>query len=64
MGYFLYTQNISCLVAVLPIYGPTTGTYKNHVASRDRRLRQSIEPDSVRLPPFRHNFTIAMKPMM
>ncbi len=27
-----------------------------YVPSRDRRLRESIEPDSARLPPFRHDF--------
>ena len=42
--------------AVLPIYDPATGTCKNYVASRDRRLRESIEPDSPRLPPFRHDY--------
>lgn len=42
--------------SVLPIYEPTTGTWKNYVPSRDRCLRESIEPDSPRLPPFRHDF--------
>ncbi|KAF8344504.1 hypothetical protein F5887DRAFT_1075330 [Amanita rubescens] len=42
--------------AVLPIYDPATGTCRNYVPSRDRRLRESIEPDSARLPPFRHDF--------
>ncbi|KAF8801382.1 hypothetical protein BYT27DRAFT_7115088, partial [Phlegmacium glaucopus] len=42
--------------AVLPIYDPATRIYKNYVSSRDRRLRESIEPDSARLPPFRHVF--------
>jgi len=40
--------------AILPIYSITTGTWKTYVASRDRRLRESVESDSDRLPPFRH----------
>jgi len=40
--------------AALPVYNPATRTWKNYVASRDRRLRESAEPDSAQLPPFRH----------
>ena len=42
--------------STLPIYDPATRTCKNYVPSRDRRLRESIEPDSARLPPFCHDF--------
>jgi hypothetical protein len=42
--------------AILPIYDPVTRIYKNYVSSRDQCLRESIEPDSARLPPFRHVF--------
>ena len=42
--------------AILPVYDHATRTRKHYVPSRDRRLRESIEPDSARLPPFRHDF--------
>ncbi|KAF8899777.1 hypothetical protein CPB84DRAFT_1680960 [Gymnopilus junonius] len=42
--------------AILPIFDPMTGTHKYYVPSRDRRLRESINPNSTPLPPFRHVF--------
>jgi hypothetical protein len=41
--------------AILPIYDPATRTWKNYVAPCDRRLRESVEPDSACLPPFRRD---------
>ncbi|KAF8716714.1 hypothetical protein AX14_012221 [Amanita brunnescens Koide BX004] len=38
------------------VLDPATRTCKNYVPSRDRCLRESIEHDSARLPPFRHDF--------
>jgi len=34
---------------------PTTSTYKNYLPARDQCLRESFEPNSPRLPTFRHN---------
>ena len=50
----MYPEHFLPHGAGLPIYNPATGTWKTYVASRDRRLRESAEPDSARLPPFRH----------
>jgi len=38
----------------LTVYDHETGTYKNYVAARDRCLRETVDPSSHRLPPFRH----------
>ena len=38
---------------MLPVYDPVTNTRKTYVAARDRVLRESPEPDSTPLPPFR-----------
>ena len=39
---------------MLLVYDPATGTPKTYVAARDRVLRESPEPSSPPLPPFRH----------
>lgn len=39
---------------VLLVYDPVTRTRKTYVAARDRVLRESPEPNSTPLPPFRH----------
>ncbi|KAF5373473.1 hypothetical protein D9615_009468 [Tricholomella constricta] len=41
--------------AVLTIYSPGDRSYKNYIAASDRSLRESPDPNSPRLPPFRHN---------
>jgi hypothetical protein len=41
--------------AVLTVYGPEPGTRKDYVPAADRRLRESHDPASPALPPFRHN---------
>jgi hypothetical protein len=38
----------------LLVYDHETRTYKNYVAARDRCLRETVDPSSHRLPPFRH----------
>jgi hypothetical protein len=40
---------------MLTIYDPNTETHKHYVASSDRRLRESTDPNSPHLPPFRHH---------
>jgi hypothetical protein len=40
--------------AVLTVYSPANGSPKNYVAAGDRCLRESPDPNSPRLPPFRH----------
>jgi hypothetical protein len=40
---------------MLTIYNANTATHKHYVASSDRRLRESTDPNSARLPPFRHH---------
>ena len=39
---------------MLTVYDPTTGNHKNYVPATDRCLRESVDPDSPRLPPFHH----------
>ena len=39
---------------MLTIYDPSTATYKHYVTATDRRLRESPDPSSPRLPPFHH----------
>ena len=39
---------------MLTVYDPTNTTYKHYVAAADRCLRESPDPSSPRLPPFRH----------
>jgi hypothetical protein len=39
---------------MLTIYDPQSVTYKTYVVSNDRRLRQTTDPGSPRLPAFRH----------
>ena len=41
--------------AVLTVYSPGDGSHKNYVAAEDRSLRESPDPNSPRLPPFRHS---------
>ncbi|KIL65244.1 hypothetical protein M378DRAFT_534927 [Amanita muscaria Koide BX008] len=40
---------------VLTIYNRANNTYKQYVVSDDRCLRESVDPNSARLPPFRHD---------
>ena len=40
--------------AVLTVYSPADGSPKNYVAAGDRCLRESPDPNSPHLPPFRH----------
>ena len=42
---------------VLPIFHSKTSAPTMYVSARDRCLRESVEPDSRRLPPFRHENT-------
>ena len=39
---------------MLTVHDPATGNHKNYVPAMDRCLRESVDPDSPRLPPFRH----------
>ena len=39
---------------MLTVHDPATGSHKNYVPATDRCLRESVDPDSPRLPPFRH----------
>jgi len=40
----------------LAVYDFTTQTAKSYVIASDRRLRESRDPNSPRLPPFHHSF--------
>jgi len=40
--------------SMLTVYDPSTEIYKHYVAARDRRLRESPDPSSPRLPSFHH----------
>jgi hypothetical protein len=39
---------------MLTVYDPSTATYKHYVAAEDRRIRESSDPSSPRLPAFHH----------
>lgn len=40
---------------ILPVYDPQTGDHKTYVASQDRRLRESFDPNSPCFPSFTHD---------
>src|SRR6267154_3786398 len=48
-------QNVSSQgMVVLTVYNPEQGSQKGYVVSQDRCLRESPNPNSAHLPPFRH----------
>ena len=51
----LHPEHFLPLGTPLTVYNPRDKSYKNYIVATDRSLRESPDPYSPRLPPFRHN---------